>query len=539
MKLNPNEKNVFEVLWQLIKLSKLKVTATSLKNAIQQHREASTLVGLSDVLNEFNIPNLGTRLSPEQLYEIPLPAVGYFDINGGTFVTIKKIENDIIEWYHDQDGIIKESIQNFIHKWQGITLLIEPNDNSGEENYRESRRQEIIDNLRIPFILTGLFAILSILLYNLYTHIQFENNWQFYSLLLTKSIGLVVSIMLIWYSIDSNNSFLRSVCQLNDKTNCNNILNSKAAKIFGWLTWSEVGLFYFAGGFLSLLMMQKDAISFLSYFGILALPYTLWSIYYQAFVVKEWCPLCVSIQALLWIEFFINPPIFSLNINLFPFQGLFISFLITPILWSFLKKPLQKSLQTDSLYVEFQKLKHDPEYINTLLSKEVFLPPFFKGMNIIEFGNPLASNNLILVLNPTCASCRVSYLTAKRLLEMNMDIKVQIVLATSLAIEDEAGRIARIILSQVSDNDIKNTIDEWFKDSTKNINKWLKRIETKAENNDGRQQIEMHVRWLELTGISEAPVKFLNNHEIPKVYLADDLLKLIKNYSKLGFANQQ
>jgi ABC-type bacteriocin/lantibiotic exporter with double-glycine peptidase domain len=151
----------------------------------------------------------------------------------------------------------------------------------------------------------------------------------------------------------------------------------------------------------------------------------------------------------------------------------------------------------------------------------------------------LASNNLILVLNPTCASCRVSYLTAKRLLEMNMDIKVQIVLATSLAIEDEAGRIARIILSQVSDNDIKNTIDEWFKDSTKNINKWLKRIETKAENNDGRQQIEMHVRWLELTGISEAPVKFLNNHEIPKVYLADDLLKLIKNYSKLGFANQQ
>jgi ABC-type bacteriocin/lantibiotic exporter with double-glycine peptidase domain len=115
MKLNPNEKNVFEVLWQLIKLSKLKVTATSLKNAIQQHREASTLVGLSDVLNEFNIPNLGTRLSPEQLYEIPLPAVGYFDINGGTFVTIKKIENDIIEWYHDQDGIIKESIHHIIN----------------------------------------------------------------------------------------------------------------------------------------------------------------------------------------------------------------------------------------------------------------------------------------------------------------------------------------------------------------------------------------------------------------------------------------
>jgi len=203
------------------------------------------------------------------------------------------------------------------------------------------------------------------------------------------------------------------------------------------------------------------------------------------------------------------------------------------------KTPLKKSLRTDSLYIEFQKLKLSPEYISLLLSKELLLPPFFKGLNTLQLGNPHASNRLILVLNPMCASCRTSYLTAKRLLESDIDINVHIVLATSLALDDEAAKVARIILGQDTDEAIMKAIDEWFKDSSKNINNWIRKIDKVEATPQGQQQLAIHIRWLELAGISEAPTTFLNNCEIPKIYLARDVEKIIKHYSTIGFANQQ
>ncbi len=544
MKLNPNEKNAFEALWQLIKFSNITVTATSLKNTLLQHQNATTLLGMSDVLNEFNIPNLATRLPIEQLQTIPLPAIAYFEANGGTFVTIKKIENDLVEWYHDTAGVFKEPIHNFIHKWHGITLLVEPNAQSGEVNYKEARKNEIIEKLRIPFVITGLLTVIGIILYPILQQIPIDSNFQFYALLLTKTLGIITSTMLVWYDFDANNSFLKSVCEINGKTNCSNILNSQASKFWGWLTWSEIGLFYFTGGFLALLLINTDATKYLLFFTLMALPYTFWSIYYQAIVVKEWCPMCVAVQILLWAEFLLLLPISFQNIELSIFQGynfllLCISFFIFPIFWAFVKTPLKKSLRTDSLYIEFQKLKLSPEYINILLSKELLLPPFFKGLNTLQLGNPHASNRLILVLNPMCASCRTSYLTAKRLLESDIDINVHIVLATSLALDDEAAKVARIILSQDTDETIMKAIDEWFKDSSKNINNWIKKLEKVEANTQGQQQLAIHIRWLELAGISEAPATFLNNHEIPKIYLARDVEKIIKHYSTIGFANQQ
>ncbi|MFY7908436.1 MAG: vitamin K epoxide reductase family protein [Emticicia sp.] len=540
MKLNPNEKNAFEAIWQLVRLTNLKITATSLKNALLQHPNFPTFVAFSDVLHDFNVPNLATRLTPDRLHEIPLPAIAHFEGGGGTFITITKIIDDTIEWTHDEIGIKKESITSFLHHWQGTTLLIEPNETSGEVNYKEKRKQEIIESLRFPFIITGLLTCFGLLLYQVTKQYSITDNWQYYALLLTKTLGLVVSVMLVWYSIDSNNSFLRSVCQLNNKTNCNNILNSKAARIFGWLTWSEVGLFYFAGGFLTLLFFPKFPLWSLGSLGVLALPYTIWSIYYQAFIAKEWCPLCVTIQVLIWVEFFIflkmgfTSPILFFNSPIGGWGAVF-AFVLTPILWAFIKKPIQKSLRIDTIYREFQKLKFDPDYIQALMGKEVFLPPIFEGMKTIEMGNPAAENSLILVLSPVCASCRQTYHIVKKLLEIEDTIKVQIILAASLARNDNAGQISRRILSQ---ENLSEALREWFADESKNVKKWIKRTQIIEENEEGYKQTAFYLRWLELAGVTEAPVTFLNNIEIPKYYNTTEIIKLLSLQSKIGFRNQ-
>ncbi len=538
MKLNMNEKNVFEALWQLLTISKVKVTETSLKSAILQHNHPTSILGISEILNELHIPNLATRLDPGQLYEIPLPAIAYFDDNGGSFVTITKVENDTIEWRHDIEGIRKESITNFTHKWQGITLLIEPNEESGELNFKQNRSNEILNRLRLPFFVVGLLVILGVMGFETFQKISFHNNQLYYILLLSKTIGLTFSAMLVWYSFDATNSFLQSVCIFNNKSNCDSILNAPAAKLFGWISWAEIGFFYFSGGFLALLFDGVRAIPFIQILGVMVMPFTLWSVYYQGFVVRKWCVLCLGIQVLFWIEFLFNWPINTGLPATFSYKIVLIAFLVTPVLWVLIKGLLIKSLRADGLYFELQKLKFNTDFVNTIFSKEAFLPPFFDGMQTIQLGNNDAGNHLLLILSPGCGSCRQSYFAAKRLVENDGNIKIDIVLAASMAVHDEGGRVASQILGQANGIDTKTALDEWFNDNNKDIEKWEAKFGIRNDNKNGREQMALHLRWLEMANIREAPVRFLNNRFIPKTYQADDLGKIVRNQFNLGFANQ-
>lgn len=540
MKLNPNEKNAFEAIWQLVRLTNLKITATSLKNALLQHPNFPTFVAISDVLHDFNVPNLATRLTPDHLHEIPLPAIAHFEGGGGTFITITKIKDDTIEWTHDKVGIKKESIADFLHHWQGTTLLIEPHATSGEVNYKENRKQEIIESLRFPFIITGLLTCFGLLLYQVTKQYSITDNWQYYALLLTKTLGLVVSVMLVWYSIDSNNSFLRSVCQLNNKTNCNNILNSKVAIIFGWLTWSEIGLFYFAGGFLTLLFTPPlVAWGLLGGLGI----YTIWSIYYQAFIAKEWCPLCVTIQVLIWIEFFIFLKMgftqnsfsginwHSILSSLFGVWGIF------PILWVFIKKPLQKSLQTDTIYREFQKLKFDPDYIQALMSKEVFLPPIFEGMKTIEMGNPAAENTVILVLNPMCNFCKEHFNDGVSLILNSSNIKINLIFFVPPYQNDLSNLVTQYILGFDNNERAIDLTNYWFSQKKLDLNKFIFINSEQSNKLEGQKQVNFHRRWVNLSESNVSPTIYLNNVRIPSHYSVADLGKILKLTHHNNFLN--
>ncbi len=551
MKLNPTEKNAFEATNMLLYLSKVRITARSLRNALWQHPDFPSLSALSDVLTDFNVPNMATRLTPDCLSEIPLPALTQLQVDGGVFVPVRKV-GSTVEWLHTQRGWQSDNYNDFVHKWTGVALLIEPNATSGEREYAQSRRWELIASLRIPFIVSAIVLCLGVVLWNLIQKFPLNSHLPYYGLLATKLTGTIVSGMLVWYGIDSQNSFLQKVCQINRRSNCQNILQSPAAKLTEWLSWSEVGLFYFAGGLISLLnpaltFPYRDGILlFLWGLGGFALPYTFWSIYYQWRIAREWCVLCFTVQVLLWLEFGLGIGTISVtdfsdegklvlmnNFSLISVLYLLGTFAIVPTFWALFKGHLQKSNRYDSLFREFQKLKFSPEYIQGLFRNQRLLPPIFEGMEVIQLGNPNAENTLIMVTNPTCAACRRNHSELKKLLEINDIVQVKIILAAGFSDDDIASKVVRQILS-LPTYQMEEALREWFETNERYYNEWSRQTKGDYGKAAAIQQLQLHIRWLELAGVMTAPTTFLNAVELPKFYQVQEIPKLCTYYSTIG-----
>ncbi len=211
---------------------------------------------------------------------------------------------------------------------------------------------ELLSSLKLPVII--LIAI-GISVFAAYQQYYLPGVFGFYSAFLgLKLAGVVITVLLLWYEIDKANPVLKQICGMGSQTNCAAVLGSKQAKLFGGVSWSEIGFFYFAGGFISLLVSGANAaytLQLLAWLNVLALPYTIFSVYYQWRIAKQWCPLCLGVQAVLIAEFVtsvatnslaaknIDQGVFGFFLSTFNYQlSTFLAFLLPIIAWYLLSR---------------------------------------------------------------------------------------------------------------------------------------------------------------------------------------------------------
>ena len=153
---------------------------------------------------------------------------------------------------------------------------------------------------RISILLISFFLLL----------ISFIRNKSYFDvglvlLLLINSIGVYIGYLLVIKQLNIQSGYGDRICSLFKRSDCNNVLESDAAKLFGVFSWSEIGLGYFVTN-VFFICLQPSYIPCLALINILGLPYTLWSIWYQKFRARQWCPLCLIVIILSWILFAIN-----------------------------------------------------------------------------------------------------------------------------------------------------------------------------------------------------------------------------------------
>ena len=275
--------NIFTVF---LDNAKLKYTGFSYKY-YEEHPYKYSMLGLSMMLNDYGIANKGvrTQTKDEAVKELVPPYIAH--INHDFVNVYGKTDEKIFYIWRGVD--IKSTYSEFVKVWDGIALVAEPDETSGEPNYGENKRKDLW-HTGVQIVLGCSVMMLCLLFYWQNVSNSVGTNLLF----LLNIVGIYIGHLLAKKQLNFNSRYADKLCSLFSKSDCNNVLDSKAARLWGLISWSEIGLGYFISNMLILLIIPQYVV-YVALLNLCTIPYVFWSIWFQKVKVKQWCPLCLLV----------------------------------------------------------------------------------------------------------------------------------------------------------------------------------------------------------------------------------------------------
>ena len=514
-----NTKNAFVSFLDLLNV---KHTKSFSDKHFNEHPHKYNLSGLSKMLSDYGIENAATRIPDKEnnITEIETPFIAHF---GGDFVAVYKVEPENVHFYlkGSQHNL---SVEKFNEAWSGIVLLAEPSEKSIEPDYKEHRKTELLSSLKkISFFSAiGLIVLLTYIHQSLYTNIGIS------ILILTSLTGIYISWLLLLKQMHIQSQYADKICSLFKQKDCNNVLESKAAKLFGIIGLSEIGFGYFSTNVL-LILFSPTLILSIVLINILTLPFTLWSVWYQWAKAKQWCILCLIVLILLWAIFIVSclfGYIRMPELNYQEFQNLIVTgccYFISILGINILVPKLNTENTTQSLQQSMNSLKADETVFTSLLKKQ----PYYETNDcdsIIRFGNPDGKLQITVLSNPYCNPCAKMHKRIDELLiKTNNNINVQYILSS---FGEELNLTNKYLIAACFDNDtdsITKLFNDWFEKGKTLKNDYFSNLLLNLENPEIEVEFEKHEAWRKKTQLRGTPTVLVNGYKLPESYKVEDL----------------
>ena len=521
-----HDDNATTVLHGLVRGVKASVTRATVRETLEQHPDFPSLRSMSDALTNWHIDNTALQLNTvEQLRELPLPFIAHLNRKGGWYVLVNALKGDYIHYTDSERGAVTESLADFEKAWTGVVLLAETDEQSGEADYATKHKQERLIELRGPFMLAGAVLIILVVILS----VAKDLNAPDWLLLLTKTVGLCISGLLVAKQLGSTNALTDRLCRINANTNCDDVLNSPGAKLWGWLSWADVGLLYFAGGLLTAMLVgvQPALRPLLNVLALLALPYSIFSVYYQGYMIQKWCPLCLGVQGILLIESALaGSQLISLPDTPEPYGLMLVSFLVPILLWIIIKLLLIASVNNHREHEELMRLKRNPNLFHAFLLHQPKMLPIPNDLHPIVLGNPDAEHTITVVTNPYCGPCAGMHKRLSNLILKNNVLKVNIIFAVSNKFENRSHIVSNHLLSlYLKRDDICTALDAWY--VSRDYPAWSNLYPVDRGNFD---VINKHYNWVSDNKINGTPTVFVNGLKL-SIYSIEEVGAMLSYFS--------
>ena len=512
----------------------IQVPTAAIDTTLENHPEWPSLLCVSDALNNWKVPHAAAKDEETKPDQIPTPFLAVTNHPERPFAIVKQIqENEVTLFQENYNKPTRVPKESFLQQWSGVYMLAEPGVESGlqagQTDYKKGKAQKVIT------IITAI-SMLCLLGYSFLPHVMyafsFPTGFGIALIFILYIAGIGISGLLLWHEIDKGNPILQKVCTGIAKTNCNAILDSKASKILPWLSWSEVGFLYFAGGTLLLAMpgYAPWAVDYLSFISIPSIVYPIFSIYYQWRVVKQWCVLCLAIQVILLLQFsasllFIFPTDFTF-INIAALLPILIAYGLPALLWYTLKPLLQRLYTAKQERRAYHRLKFNPDVFEALLKNQKAIQTSAHGLGI-TLGDLNAPNTLVKVCHPFCGPCINAHPKIHKLLAENDNLNVEIIFMTTDKPGDIVHKtITHIIATTKNENDNKKkhqVLDDWYLAKNRDYSAFAEKYPLNGEIEKVASVITDMSSWCNKNKIEYTPTIFFNGHEIPSEYDLEDV----------------
>ncbi|HEV7780534.1 MAG TPA: vitamin K epoxide reductase family protein [Chitinophagaceae bacterium] len=359
--------------------------------------------------------------------------------------------------------------------------------------------------------------------------------------LLVIIAGLVVSyhLLVLEKTNSYSNAFLRKICTGVQKGfSCQQVLHSKASKLFGLIGMADIGAVYFVSIFstitYSLLSYQlADFYSLLFWFSVLPLPYTLFSLYYQVSVIKKICILCITVQVLLWLQFsafsFLSPLPVGYVISFYSLLifGLIVATVVVIYYIAIRYWALRRSHKQTVLHEHL--VSHNKEYVRWIIDKQSsFQAPQLPGT--ITLGEDLAGVSLTVIVSPSCGACKTAVETIGKLRDWFDDkLQIKLIVAATENSADFSRNILAVSLSNQFEEAVE-TLEQWY-NNTKNSRSNGKGVIAALNGQTNMLAVDeaykIHLAWYKQAPIPHTPFMILNDKILPSQYYSLDELKEI------------
>ena len=490
-----------------------------------EHPYYNSLFGISQMLFVYNIENTAIELNKkEDIHLLDMPFVACFQ---NDFVLVYKITRDKV-YYKTAEYDINISLDLFYEQFTGIVLIAEKTDNTIEPDYGKNQQKERFNiTLRVALSVSIIALIAGIYLYN---HL-YVNLWEQFAILINFA-GIYVGFLLTKKSLHIQSKQADRICSLFKQSSCNNILESKDAKFLGLIGWSEIGLGYFASNILILLFIPS-LISYYAIINIFTLPYSFWSVWHQKFKAKQWCPLCLIVQLLLWLIFMINilfKNVFHIDsLNVTSILLLFANYSLPLIIVSMLLPILTKARQATSLTQSFNSLKMKDEVFSATLQKQIKLE-VTKATSQILFGNKNADFLITVVTNPLCGPCARLHAHIDKLLNRYREqICVQYIFTHFEGDENKLGVQRLIAIYQNYEmGESQKIYKEWYDIEIPKIKQFEEKYNIDIKSQKVINEKQKHDNFTKTNGITLTPTILINGYLLPIEYSIEDVMTFIE-----------
>ncbi len=518
--------SLFYLLKTILKKENFNLNFEELKLQLLSHPSYPSLHSITGVLNHFDIENLALEVAKEReiLLQLPKHFIAYINSeHQKEFVLVNQLENSIELVYGDKKKN-NLSIDVFLEIWSGIIVAIEKDDNKPSKTSINSKSL-----FNIFYFLTGIIVL------GIFFYTKPSTFSSFHFILSLTGVGL--SILIIKHELGFQSKTLDKICTASEATSCDAVLNSKGALIFNSFKLSDISLIYFAGLTLAWLTSITLAITTptIILLTLLALPVTFYSLYYQYQVIKKWCPLCLGIVAILWLQcctlFFNEIYISSIELDVTSSFILFFSFILTISLWMFVKPLLKKQQDFIKLEVEHHKFKRNFDLFNAIYSKGQFIDSELVDPNEIALGNKNTPLQLLIITNPSCYYCKETHTDLEKILNKNKDtVNVTILFNVPQDTNNISNQIASRLLeiyATESEKEIMNALHEVYKSDT-DLNMWLKKW-GQISDTSYSTVLQTQQEWCHKNNINFTPALYINGRQFPKEYQRSDLNYFIED----------